>query len=181
MNKWFLLLIAIGLAVTGWYRREMIAGWFGKTLPPSLSSSSESEGASNPAAHTPPPTPNLALPALEQAKRTYPALTIPGSAFRQRFEADYAALKVSDPAFLARADWPIVLGARTATELGGGAMPVAATSTPAPASRLTGSDLDAKAASHGHKGGPTPTPTPPLLPQGLKGSSLDQKPSGKSH
>jgi hypothetical protein len=170
MNKWFLLLIAIGLAVTGWYRRDMVAGWFGKTVTVDTSSSSSPEsGEPSNGARSPAPTPNLALASLEQAKRTYPALTIPGSAFRRRFEADYAALKVNDPAFLARADWPILLGARTATELGGGAMPVVGGPPPSPHPPVPPFT------------GPGGTPSPLHGPQGLKGSALDQKPAAKSH
>jgi len=111
----------------------------------------------------PPMTPNPAAESVVLAKKAYPALAKEGSAFNKKFVALYNSLKDSDPNFLAQPDWPVLLAQRTATELGGGAMPLpGAAAAPAMSSQPFASKLDPK-----HPAGTTPAPI---------GSALDQTP-----
>ena len=182
MNKWFLLLILIGLGAVGWYNRETINGWFGrKTLGEDgkyVNATPDPDappGPNGPARPTPAPTPNLALASMDQAKKTYPALAMAGSAFQLKFKADYSELQRTNPGYLARPDWPIQLAGRTARELGGAEMPVVGGAAPAPSTtHLMGSGLD----KHGPPGAPGASPAQLSGPSGLRGSALDQKPTG---
>jgi hypothetical protein len=156
MNKWLLLLIVAGLAVAGWYNRDKIS----QLLEHKPAAAIEAAAA----------TPNPATESRAMAMRTYPALGIKDSPFNRRFIADYNELATSDPKFLLQPDWPMQLAARTARELGAGALPASGMPPPPGPPRLAGSLLD-------HKSGPPPppwaSPTPSMLPGGLQGSSLD--------
>jgi hypothetical protein len=158
MNKWFLLLLVVGLAAVGWFNRERISDLFDHKPPVE---------EAPPVVVKPPATPNPASDSVALARQTYPALAKPGSAFNIRFVADYNQKKASDPDYLAQADWPMQLAAQTARELGGGALPPAGTTTHLPANHLSGTALNSASP---HPGG---SPTPPLLLPGLQGSSLD--------
>jgi thiol-disulfide isomerase/thioredoxin len=57
---------------------------------------------------------------------TYPALAKAGSPFNRKFIALFNEVRASDPDFLTRPNWPLLLAERTAKELGGGVMPVVA-------------------------------------------------------
>lgn len=168
MNKWLLLLVVGGLAVAGWVNRDTISDWLGHKT---AAGEAPPEGATPP----PPVTPNPATASVELAKRTYPDLGVQGSAFNIRFVIDYNQKKASDPNFLGRPDWPMVLAAQTATELGGGPLPAGGMAPPYPGGPLGGTASNYRPLPYG------PTPTPGMLP-GLQGSVLDATPtrSGRS-
>ena len=157
MNKWLLLLIVVGLVVAGYLNREQLTA---------LLASHGVNVPFIPPPSTPVPTPNPAAASIARVKKAYPALSKEGSAFNKKFVALYNSLKETDPALLARDDWPVELANRTAHELGGGAMPIPGSTPPPVMHPLGGTLLDKKP-----KGGWTPPPG---------GSTLDQ-PAHQSH
>jgi hypothetical protein len=150
MNKWFLMLVLIGLGVAGWMNRDTISGWLGHKT------------TDQPAEPTGPGTPHPAPESRALATKAYPSLAVPGSAFNIRFLALYNDTKVSNPGLLTQADWPMQLAERVAKQLGN--------ATPGPSANQFGSQLDVRPG-----GTPASVPQSVALP-GLKGSSLDQRP-----
>ena len=158
MNKWLFLLLVVGLAGAGWVNREKINAWM--KSKPTEAEVEIKEGA--------PATPNPAADSIAQARKAYPALAMQGSPFNIKFVQNYNALKISDPNFLAKADWPMRLAERTAHELTVDG-PVAGGPPP---SAVSGSQLNAR--PPGSSPGYTVPPSVKL--PGLQGSSLDQRP-----
>jgi hypothetical protein len=152
MNKWFLLLVLIGVGVAGWMNRETVSGWLGHKT------------TDQPSEPTGPATPHPATESRALATRTYPALAVPGSPFNIRFLALYNDARASNPGLLTEANWPMQLAERTAKLVGNRAMPT-------PAANQFGSQLDMRPG-----GTPGATVPPSVALPGLKGSSLDQRP-----
>lgn len=155
MNKWTLLLILIGLGALGMINRDKISGYL-------THKTAETEDASGTPAAV---TPNPASESIAKARKTYPALAVPNSAFNKKFVELYNAKKQSDPAFLASAEWPMQLAQDTANALG-----AAVSSYQAP-TEVSKSALNARPPFFA---GPTAVPSVQL--PGLKGSALDQRP-----
>jgi hypothetical protein len=150
MNNFFRLLIIAALLVAGWHYRDRLTGFLGEPTTP-IEVEKESAVVAKSAEPAAPvrsgATPHPARDARVAAAKAYPGLALPDSALNRRFLALYAEAQRSDPALLAREDWPLRLAERAAIALGGGAMPVSAPPrpissravTPKP---LTGSALD---------------------------------------
>ena len=136
MKNVFRLLLVVGLLAAGWLNRDKLRGLRGG---PTTLKDAEGEPPTTEversAAATPPPTPHPARDAQIAAAKAYPALGIPDSALNKKFRALYAQAQVSEPALLARPDWPLKLAERAAIALGGGPMPVP--TTPAPSKPFT--------------------------------------------
>jgi len=146
------LLLIIGLVVVGVMNRDKLSGLFGRSSTVEEIPMATPEPVPEPRESTPPPiTPHPARESQAQAMIVYPGLKVPNSALNKKFVALYADARHSDPAMLARPDWPMKLAERAMVELGGAPLPV-----PTPVSRgtgaLPGGPLDSKPVKGGRGG-----------------------------
>lgn len=126
------LLIMIGLLVAGWINRGSLSGLGSKASTTAQETVSNLELPS-PAAvlqrgmdgFGASATPHPAREAQAQATALYPGIARANSSLNQKFVALYKEAQTSDPALLARPDWPIQLAERAVISLGGAPMPQA--------------------------------------------------------
>ncbi len=139
------LLLIIGLVVVGVMNRDRLRGLIGGSSTTEEIPMATPEPVPETHVDTAPPsaTPNPAKESQAQAVSLYPGLKIPNSALNKKFVALYADAHRSDPAMLARPDWPMKLAERAMVELGGAPMPVP-TPTPHATGALPGGSLDAR-------------------------------------
>lgn len=162
MNKWFLLLVVIALAATGWVNRDKISALLRHQFQGANSS------LSSVLAPTAPATPHPAAESVAQARKAYPALAVANSPFNKKFVELYNNTKQTNPEFLIQPDWPMQLAAQTAREL----TSTVPSATGLPPTELSGSPLNSR--PQGAAPGYTVPPTVQL--PGFKGSALDQRP-----
>jgi glutaredoxin len=116
-----LLLIAGGVAA-GWINRDKISEYLSKHSAAATEDSTAADPAASAGARSA-ATPNPAHEAQAKAKSLYPGLGIPNSPLNQKFLALYKEAQASNPAALARSDWPLTLAEQAVTALGGAPMP----------------------------------------------------------
>lgn len=141
MNKIIGLLLVVGLVAAAYVNREKIAALRGGS--PEEAEVSEESGVEVAPPSPPNLTPHPARESQAQATKLYPGLGIPGSPLNKKFLALHAEARSTDPALLARPDWPLTLAERAMVALGGVPLPrnAPAAITPKP---LPGSALDQK-------------------------------------
>jgi len=163
MLKWFLLLIVIGLATAGWVNRDKVSDFFRHQFH-----------ADNPLpVFGAPATPNPAPESVAQARKAYPALAVANSPFNKKFVELYNNARQTNPELLTQSDWPMQLAARTARELSS----LVPSAIGLPPTELSGSQLNARPPGSA----PGYTVPPSVQLPGLKGSALDQRPTGRGH
>ncbi|MEP6671484.1 MAG: glutaredoxin family protein [Chthoniobacter sp.] len=117
------LLLVIGLPLAGYLNRDRLSEMWAKHNAAVAGEDVSAEPAAAGAQRGAAVAPNPAKEAQTRATAIYPGLAIPNSALNQKFVALYKEAQASDPALLARTDWPLTLAERAVVALGGKAMP----------------------------------------------------------
>jgi hypothetical protein len=162
MTKLFLVLVVIALAAIGWNQRDKVSGFLQQFL-----------ADKTPPEAPAPATPHPAKDSVAQARKAYPALAVANSPFNKKFVELYNNAKLTNPDLLTQPDWPMQLAQQTDTEL---KSPVPS-ATGLPPTQLSGSPLNARPPGSS----PSYTVPPSVQLPGLKGSALDQRPTGRGH
>jgi glutaredoxin len=117
MKGYLGLILVLGLVAIGYVKRDKIFGTGakgGEGSPLQSLKAAFGVGAA---------TPHPAQEAQAQAAALYPGLRLANSALNQKFLELYKEAKASDPALLARPDWPLELAERSVIALGSRPLP----------------------------------------------------------